>query len=86
MRGQDIQRMRGASKIEGVLRVSCSLYVGSRILGFHDQMRGVQGMVPWKMCKGNAGRSRSHGRLCLLEVSEASPGGGIVQTGSVEGK
>jgi hypothetical protein len=54
--------------------------------GVHDQVRGVQGMVSRQMCKGNAGRSRSHGRLCLLGVSEASPGGGIVQTGSVEGK
>ena len=78
--------MMGASKIKGVLRVSCTAYVGSRIQGVHDQVRGIQGMVPWLMCNGNAGGSRSHGRLCLLGVSEASPGGGIVQTGSVEGK
>ena len=38
--------MRGASKIKGVLRVSCTAYVGSRILGVHDQVRGIKGMVP----------------------------------------
>ena len=42
-------------------------------------------MVSRQMCKGNAGRSRSHGRLCLLGVSEASPGGGIVQRGNYWG-
>ena len=37
------------------------------------------------MCKGNAGRGRGHGRLCLLEVSEASPVEGIVQRGNYWG-
>ena len=53
--------------------------------GVHDQVRGVQRMVSWKMCKGNAGRGRGHGRLCLLGVSEASPGEGIVQRGNYWG-
>ena len=37
------------------------------------------------MCKGNAGRGRGHGRLCLLGVSEASPGEDIVQRGNYWG-
>jgi hypothetical protein len=37
------------------------------------------------MCKGNAGRGRGHERLCLLGVSEAPPGEGILQRGNYWG-
>ena len=37
------------------------------------------------MCKGNAERGRGNGRLCLLGVSEASPGKDIVQRGNYWG-
>ena len=37
------------------------------------------------MCKGNAGRGKGHGRFCLLVVSQASPGEGIVQRGEYWG-
>jgi hypothetical protein len=44
---QDIPRRRGASKINGGIEISFIVFVGSHILGVHDQVRGVQRMVSW---------------------------------------
>ena len=45
--GTGYTKEKGASKINGGVEISFIVFVGSHILGVHDQVRGVQRMVSW---------------------------------------